>query len=93
MLAATDCVIPRFEAGFTSKTGRSNQDTIADNVSCGLFVLGDKAVSPRKVDLMTCGMVVEKRSIISTGAKAPPRWAARSTALPGWPPLASPHPG
>ena len=34
-------------------------------------MLGDKAVSPHKVDLMTCGMVVEKNGqIISTGAGA-----------------------
>ncbi len=47
------------------------QDTVADNASCGLFVLGDRAVDPRKVDLATCGMVVEKNgSIISTGAGA-----------------------
>ena len=44
---------------------------MADNASCGLFVLGEEAVSPRKVDLVTCGMVVEKNgAIISTGAGA-----------------------
>ncbi len=44
---------------------------MADNASCGLFILGDKAVNPRKVDLATCGMVVEKNgSVISTGAGA-----------------------
>merc|ERR1712000_473661 len=47
------------------------QDTIADNASCGLFALGDKAVSPHKVDLVTCGMVVEKNGkILSTSAGA-----------------------
>jgi 2-oxopent-4-enoate/cis-2-oxohex-4-enoate hydratase len=47
------------------------QDTIADNASCGVFVLGDRAVNPRDVDLATCGMVVEKNgAIISTGAGA-----------------------
>ena len=34
-------------------------------------MLGDKAVSPHKVDLVTCGMVVEKNGkILSTGAGA-----------------------
>lgn len=47
------------------------QDTVADNASCGVFVLGDRAVNPRDVDLSTCGMVVEKNgAIISTGAGA-----------------------
>jgi len=47
------------------------QDTVADNASCGVFVLGDRAIDPRDVDLATCGMVVEKNgAIISTGAGA-----------------------
>lgn len=45
------------------------QDTVADNASCGLFVLGDKLIDPRKVDLVTCGMVLEKNgSVVGTGA-------------------------
>lgn len=73
VLAATDCVIPCFEVvdSRIENWQIKIQDTIADNASCGLFVLGDKAISPRKVDLMTCGMVVEKNGqIISTGAGA-----------------------
>ena len=73
VLAATECVIPCFEI-VDSRIEDWNikiQDTVADNASCGLFVLGDKAVSPSKVDLSTCGMVVEKNGqIISTGAGA-----------------------
>jgi 2-oxopent-4-enoate/cis-2-oxohex-4-enoate hydratase len=47
------------------------QDTIADNASSGLFVLGREAVDPRRVDLVTCGIVVEKNGeIASTGAGA-----------------------
>jgi len=47
------------------------QDTIADNASCGVFVLGDKLVSPHGVDLTTCGMVLEKNgNIVATGAGA-----------------------
>jgi 2-oxopent-4-enoate/cis-2-oxohex-4-enoate hydratase len=48
------------------------QDTVADNASCGLFVLNeDAAVDPRDIDLATCGMVVTKNgSLLSTGAGA-----------------------
>jgi len=73
VLAATDCLIPCFEVvdPRIENWQIKIQDTIADNASCGLFVLGDQAVDPRKVDLSTCGMVVEKNGqIISTGAGA-----------------------
>ena len=47
------------------------QDTVADNASCGVFVLGDKLVDPKKVDLALCGMVLEKNGeIVATGAGA-----------------------
>ncbi|MCP5266932.1 MAG: 2-oxopent-4-enoate hydratase [Burkholderiaceae bacterium] len=47
------------------------QDTVADNASCGVFVLGDRLVDPRDVDLLTCGMVLEKNGdVIATGAGA-----------------------
>jgi len=47
------------------------QDTVADNASCGVFVLGDQLVDPRRVDLSTCGMVLEKNGeIVATGAGA-----------------------
>ena len=47
------------------------QDTVADNASCGVFVLGDKLVDPRHVDLALAGMVLEKNGdIIGTGAGA-----------------------
>jgi 2-oxopent-4-enoate/cis-2-oxohex-4-enoate hydratase len=47
------------------------QDTVADNASCGVFVLGDRLVDPRDVDLQTCGMVLEKNGdIVATGAGA-----------------------
>ncbi|MCY0966332.1 2-oxopent-4-enoate hydratase [Parathalassolituus penaei] len=73
VLAATDFVIPCFEVvdSRIENWKIKIQDTIADNASCGLFVLGDTAVDPRKIDLTTCGMVVEKNGqIISTGAGA-----------------------
>ena len=47
------------------------QDTVADNASCGVFVLGDRLVDPRDVDLATVGMVLEKNGdIVATGAGA-----------------------
>ncbi|QBM16463.1 2-hydroxypent-2,4-dienoate hydratase [Marinobacter sp. JH2] len=73
VLAATDCVLPCFEVvdSRIENWEIKIQDTVADNASCGVFLLGDRAVNPRKVDLATCGMVVEKNgSIISTGAGA-----------------------
>jgi len=73
VLAATDCVIPCFEVvdSRIENWEIKIEDTVADNASCGVFLLGDRAVDPRKVDLATCGMVVEKNgSIISTGAGA-----------------------
>ncbi len=47
------------------------QDTVADNASCGVFVLGDSLVDPRRVDLNTCGMILEKNGeIVATGSGA-----------------------
>jgi 2-oxopent-4-enoate/cis-2-oxohex-4-enoate hydratase len=47
------------------------QDTVADNASCGVFVLGDRVVDPKAVDLNLCGMVLEKNGeIVATGAGA-----------------------
>lgn len=47
------------------------QDTVADNASCGVVVMGDRALSPTALDLSTCGIVVSLNGdIISTGAGA-----------------------
>ncbi|MGB0664355.1 MAG: 2-oxopent-4-enoate hydratase [Pontibacterium sp.] len=73
VLAATDFVMPCFEVvdSRIENWQIKIQDTVADNASCGLFILGDTAVSPEDIDLSTCGMVVEKNGeIISTGAGA-----------------------
>lgn len=73
VLAATDFVMPAIEVVDSRiKDWKIKiQDTVADNASCGVFILGDTAVDPRKIDLATCGMVVEKNgAIISTGAGA-----------------------
>jgi 2-oxopent-4-enoate/cis-2-oxohex-4-enoate hydratase len=73
VLAATEGVMACFEivdsriADWKIKI----QDTVADNASCGVFVLGDRLVDVRDVDLTTCGMVLEKNGeIVVTGAGA-----------------------
>ncbi|MYM31398.1 2-keto-4-pentenoate hydratase [Duganella sp. CY15W] len=46
-------------------------DTIADNASSGLFVLGSRPVKLSEFDVMGCGMVMEKRGEqVSVGAGA-----------------------
>jgi len=73
VLAATECVMPCFEIvdSRIRDWKIKIQDTVADNASCGVFVLGDRAVDPRRIDLSTCGMVLEKNGeIIATGAGA-----------------------
>ena len=73
VLAATECVMPCFEIvdSRIRDWKIKIQDTVADNASCGVFVLGDQAVDPRKIDLSLCGMVLERNGeIIATGAGA-----------------------
>lgn len=73
VIRATDFVMPCFEIVDSRITDWKIriQDTIADNASCGVVVLGDRAVKPTDVDLATCGMVVSLNGdIISTGAGA-----------------------
>ena len=73
VIAATDFVMPCFEIvdSRIRDWQIKIQDTIADNASCGVVVLGDTAVKPTAVDLSTCGLVMELNGeIISTGAGA-----------------------
>lgn len=73
VMRATDFVMPCFEIVDSRITDWKIkiQDTIADNASCGVVVLGDRAVKPTAVDLSTCGIVVTLNGeIISTGAGA-----------------------
>lgn len=47
------------------------EDTVADNASCGVFVLGDRMVKADSLDLALAGMVIEKNGrIMGTGAGA-----------------------
>jgi 2-oxopent-4-enoate/cis-2-oxohex-4-enoate hydratase len=73
VLAAIDYVLPCFEiVDSRIKDWKIRiQDTIADNASCGLFVIGTHAVDPRGLDLDLAGCVVHKNGhLISTGAGA-----------------------
>lgn len=59
---ATEAVFPCFEI-VDSRISDWNiriQDTVADNASSGLFVLGEKGVSPDVVDFVDCKMEVTK---------------------------------
>ncbi len=47
------------------------EDTVADNASSALFVLGDTAVDPRNIDLSVVGMTLEMNGeVVATGAGA-----------------------
>jgi len=73
VLYATRFVMPCFEiVDSRIKDWRIKlQDTVADNASAAMFVLGDRAVDPRSVDLSTCGMVLEKNGQLEcTGSGA-----------------------
>ncbi len=70
VLAATESIIPCFEI-VDSRIDAWNikiQDTVADNASCGVYVLGDKEVDPRDHDLPKLAMSVYKNGeLISEG--------------------------
>ena len=73
VIAATECVKPCFEIVDSRITDWKIkiEDTVSDNASSGLFVLGDDAADPTKIDFVHCGMVVKKNGeILSTGAGA-----------------------
>jgi len=73
VLAATEFVMPCFEIVDSRIRDWKIRiaDTVADNASCGVFVLGDRAVRPEAVDLHACGMVLEKNGeVVATGAGA-----------------------
>lgn len=73
ILAATEAVIPCFEIvdSRIRDWKIKIQDTVADNASCGVFVLGDQLVDIADLDLALAGMVLEKNGeIVVTGAGA-----------------------
>ena len=88
VLAATECVMPCFEI-VDSRIDDWKiriQDTVADNASCGVFVLGASAADPRALDLAAARMELwrERRSSPAAAWARPcrasgrPRWR-------GWP--------
>jgi len=73
VLRATELVLPCFEIvdSRIQDWKIKIQDTVADNASAGVFVLGDAAADPRDMDLALVGMTFEKNGeILATGAGA-----------------------
>ena len=72
-IGATDYVLPCFEIVDSRITDWKIkiQDTVADNASCGVYVLGKTKGDPRQLDITLAGMVLEKnRELFSTGVGA-----------------------
>lgn len=70
VLDATDYVQPCFEIVDSRIRDWAIKivDTVADNASCGVFVLGDAKVDPKSVDLASLEVVVTKNDVeISRG--------------------------
>lgn len=73
VIRATDHVLPCFEIVDSRITDwkLKIQDTVADNASCGVYVLGKTKGDPRKLDITLAGMVLEKNGeLYSTGVGA-----------------------
>lgn len=73
VIRATDYVLPCFEIvdSRISDWKLKIQDTVADNASCGVYVLGKTKGDPRKLDITLAGMVLEKNGeLYSTGVGA-----------------------
>jgi 2-oxopent-4-enoate/cis-2-oxohex-4-enoate hydratase len=73
VIRATDYVAPCFEiVDSRIKDWKIKiQDTVADNASCGVFVIGKTRGDPRKLDITLAGMVLEMNGELhSTGVGA-----------------------
>lgn len=73
VIRATDYVTPCFEVVDTrfEDWKIAIQDTVADNASCGVFVLGQDRADPRDLDLSLAGMVITRNGDIEvTGVGA-----------------------
>lgn len=62
VLDATECIIPCFEIvdSRIQDWKIKIQDTVADNASCGVFVLGPDVIDPRGLDLPNMKITVKK---------------------------------
>jgi 2-oxopent-4-enoate/cis-2-oxohex-4-enoate hydratase len=70
VLAATESVAACFEiVDSRIKDWKIKiQDTVADNASCGMFVMGSERVDPENVDFENCKMVIKnKGQVVATG--------------------------
>lgn len=73
VLYATDYVVPCFEIVDSRITDWKIriQDTIADNASCGVYLLGKTRLHPTQLDLNLAGMVLERNGgLFDTAAGA-----------------------
>lgn len=73
VVAATDFVIPAIEIidSRVSDWKIKIEDTVADNASSGMFVLGSRPMPLSSIDLRTIGMSLRKNGeVVSTGAGA-----------------------
>lgn len=78
VLRATDYVVPCFEIvdSRVSDWDIKIVDTVADNASCGVYVLGDQPMDPFEVDLALVGMAITvhpaggEAEVFATGAGA-----------------------
>jgi 2-oxopent-4-enoate/cis-2-oxohex-4-enoate hydratase len=73
VIRATDYVSPCFEIVDSRITDWKIkiQDTVADNASCGVYVIGKTRGDPRKLDITLAGMVLEKNGeLFSTSVGA-----------------------
>ncbi len=70
VLAATECIMPCFEIvdSRISDWQIKIQDTVADNASCGVYVLGDASADPKGLDLPNLKITVWKNGeLLSEG--------------------------
>src|SRR5688572_2791209 len=73
VIRATDYVSPCFEIvdSRIRDWKLKIQDTVADNASCGVFILSDVQGDPRKLDITMAGMAVYKNGeLVCTGVGA-----------------------
>lgn len=73
VLAATECIIPTIEIvdSRIANWKLTLPDTVADNASSGLVVLGNTVIPPRGVDLLHIGMVLRKNGgFVNSGTGA-----------------------
>lgn len=73
VVAATDFVLPAIEIidSRIKEWKFKIQDTVADNASSGMFVVGTRPMTLEELDLKTVGMALRKNGeVVSTGAGA-----------------------